>query len=125
MKALSLATSVYKGRTNAGYYPDHGQILLRVHYDKKSRLVLGAQAVGDKGVDKRIDVIATAIMGKMTVDDLAALELVYSPAYSSPKDPVNMVGYKANSIMKALCIRVIVPIESLWIERLLYLIEMF
>lgn len=94
-EGINFGTSVYKGRTNAGYYPDHGQILLRVHYDQKSRLILGAQAVGDKGVDKRIDVIATAIMGKMTIDDLAALELVYSPAYSSPKDPVNMVGYKA------------------------------
>ena len=80
-----MAHAVYEGRTNAGYYPDHGQILLRVHYDQKSRLILGAQAVGDKGVDKRIDVIATAIMGKMTVDEFAALELSYSPAYSSPK----------------------------------------
>ncbi|HJF33547.1 MAG TPA: CoA-disulfide reductase [Sporosarcina psychrophila] len=94
-EGIEFATAVYEGRTNAGYYPDHGHILLRVHYAKKSRLVLGAQAVGDKGVDKRIDVIATAIMGKMTVDDLAALELAYSPAYSSPKDPVNMIGYKA------------------------------
>ncbi|MER2088574.1 MAG: FAD-dependent oxidoreductase [Sporosarcina sp.] len=94
-EGIEFDTSVYEGRTNAGYYPDHGQILLRVHYDRESRLVLGAQAVGDKGIDKRIDVIATAIMGKMTIDDLAALELCYSPAYSSPKDPVNMVGYKA------------------------------
>jgi CoA-disulfide reductase len=92
---IEFDTSVYRGRTNAGYYPDHGQILLIVHYDRKSRLVLGAQAVGDKGVDKRIDVIATAILGRMTVDDLASLELGYSPPYSSPKDPINMVGYKA------------------------------
>lgn len=88
-------TSVYEGRTNAGYYPEHGRIHLRVHYEPESRRILGAQAVGNKGVDKRIDVIATAIMGKMTIDDLAALELSYSPPYSSPKDPVNMIGYKA------------------------------
>lgn len=94
-EGIKFGTAVYEGRTNAGYYPDHGRILLRVHYDEQSRLILGAQAVGDKGVDKRIDVIATAIMGKMTVDDLAALELGYSPPYSSPKDPVNMIGYKA------------------------------
>lgn len=94
-EGIEFDTVTHNGRTNAGYYPDHGTILLRVHYDRHSRLILGAQAVGDKGVDKRIDVIATAIMGKMTVDDLSALELSYSPAYSSPKDPVNMIGYKA------------------------------
>lgn len=88
-------TTTHQGRTNAGYYPDSGTILLRVHYDEDTRKILGAQAVGNKGVDKRIDVIATAIMGNMTVDDLAALELSYSPPYSSPKDPVNMAGYKA------------------------------
>ena len=94
-EGIDFETVTYKGRTNAGYYPDHGTIELRVHYDRNSRLLLGGQAVGDKGVDKRIDVIATAIMGNMTVDDLAALELSYSPPYSSPKDPVNMLGYKA------------------------------
>lgn len=94
-EGIEFETVTYKGRTNAGYYPDHGTIELRVHYDSNSRLLLGGQAVGDKGVDKRIDVIATAIMGNMTIDDLAALELSYSPPYSSPKDPVNMLGYKA------------------------------
>lgn len=94
-EGVAFDTAIYEGRTNAGYYPDHGQIHLRVHYDRATRRILGAQAVGDKGVDKRIDVIATAIMGRMTVDDLAALELCYSPPYSSPKDPVNMIGYQA------------------------------
>ena len=94
-EGINFDTAVYEGRTNAGYYPDHGQIHLRVHYERDSRRILGAQAVGDKGVDKRIDVIATAIMGGMTADQLAALELSYSPAYSSPKDPVNKIGYKA------------------------------
>ncbi|WP_249336574.1 CoA-disulfide reductase [Sporosarcina sp. Marseille-Q4063] len=94
-EGIEFETVTYQGRTNAGYYPDHGTIDLRVHYDRNSRLLLGGQAVGDKGVDKRIDVIATAMMGNMTVDDLAALELSYSPPYSSPKDPVNMLGYKA------------------------------
>ena len=94
-EGIAFKTVYHEGRSNAGYYPDHGTINLRVHYDSESRLIFGAQAVGDKGVDKRIDVIATAIMGKMTVDDLSALELGYSPPYSSPKDPVNMLGYKA------------------------------
>lgn len=94
-EGIAFKTVTHSGRTNASYYPDHGTILLRVHYDRESRLILGGQAVGDKGVDKRIDIIATAIMGKMTVDDLSALELSYSPPYSSPKDPINMLGYKA------------------------------
>ena len=94
-EGFNYATTVYEGRTNAGYYPNSGTMLLRVHYDRDTRNILGAQAVGNKGIDKRIDVLATAMMGKMTVDDLAALELSYSPPYSSPKDPINMAGYMA------------------------------
>lgn len=82
-------------KSNAGYYPDHAEIFLKIHYDSTTRKVLGAQAVGGKGVDKRIDVLATSIYAGLTMDDLQALELAYSPPYSSPKDPVNMVGYRA------------------------------
>lgn len=92
---IDYRTVVHQGRTNAGYYPDHGTIYMRVHYHPETRQILGAQAVGDKGIDKRMDVIVTAMMGKLTVDDLGALELSYSPPYSSPKDPINMIGYKA------------------------------
>ncbi|MHA6258443.1 CoA-disulfide reductase [Sporosarcina sp. CAU 1771] len=94
-EGISFKTVEHRGRSNAGYYPDHGTLYLRVHYDSETRQILGAQGVGDKGVDKRIDILTTAIMGKMTVDDLSALELAYSPPFSSPKDPVNMLGYKA------------------------------
>lgn len=94
-EGISFKTVEHRGNSNASYYPDLGTMYLRVHYDSETRLILGAQAVGDKGVDKRIDVLTTAMMGKMTVDDLSALELAYSPPYSSPKDPVNMLGYKA------------------------------
>lgn len=92
---LNFETVTHSGKTNAGYYPVHGTISLRVHYDPETRRILGAQAVGDRGVDKRMDVIVTAMMGNLTVDDLSALELSYSPPYSSPKDPINMLGYKA------------------------------
>jgi len=84
-----------KSLSNAGYYPDHAKIFLKIHYDTSSRKVLGAQVVGGKGVDKRIDVLATAIYAGLTVDDLQALELAYAPPYSAPKDPINMVGYRA------------------------------
>ncbi|MFD1929159.1 CoA-disulfide reductase [Sporosarcina siberiensis] len=94
-EGISFKTVTHDGRSNAGYYPDHGTLHLRVHYDSETRRILGAQGVGDKGVNKRIDILATAMMGNITVDDLSALELAYSPPYSSPKDPINMLGYKA------------------------------
>ncbi|AYC28998.1 CoA-disulfide reductase [Paenisporosarcina cavernae] len=81
-------------KSNAGYYP-HGDLLLVVHYHEKTHKIIGAQVIGEKGADKRIDVLSTAIYAGLTVDDLEELELAYSPPYSSPKDPVNMIGYKA------------------------------
>jgi hypothetical protein len=62
--------------------------------------VLGAQIVGEDGVDKRIDVLATAIFGRMTVYDLEELELAYAPPYSSAKDPVNIAGFVASNLLK-------------------------
>lgn len=94
-KGLPAKTVTHTGNSNAGYYPDHEKLTLKVHYNPSTRQILGAQCVGGKGVDKRIDVIATAIHGGLTVDDLQALELCYAPPFSSPKDPVNMIGYKA------------------------------
>ena len=92
---ISFETIVQKTKSNAGYYPDHAELYLVIHFDPATRKVLGAQAVGGKGVDKRIDVLSTAIYAGLTMDDLQALELAYAPPYSSPKDPVNMVGYRA------------------------------
>lgn len=89
-------SQLHTGNSNAGYYPDHGKLKLKVHYDPNTREIFGAQCLGTKGVDKRIDVIATAMYAGLTVDDLQALELCYAPPYSSPKDPVNMAGYKAD-----------------------------
>ncbi|ANU10328.1 multifunctional NAD(FAD)-dependent oxidoreductase/hodanese domain-/SirA-like redox domain/Peroxiredoxin domain-containing protein [Planococcus antarcticus DSM 14505] len=94
-KNLAFATVTHTGNSNAGYYPEHAKLTLKVHYDPQTRKILGAQCIGGKGVDKRIDVIVTAIYGGLTIDDLQALELCYAPPYSSPKDPINMVGYKA------------------------------
>lgn len=98
LRALEIpsVSVIHNGNSNAGYYPDHGKLKLKVHYDPVSRKIFGAQCIGTKGVDKRIDVIATAIYAGLTVDDLQALELCYAPPYSSPKDPVNMAGYKAD-----------------------------
>lgn len=90
--------SIVTRGSNAGYYPGSKTIVLKVIFDKNGK-VLGAQAVGEKGVEKRIDVIATAIRFGATVDDLMELELAYAPPYSSAKDPVNMAAYVANNIL--------------------------
>ena len=86
--------------SHAGYYPDAAPIALKLIFDKETGKIYGAQAVGADGVDKRIDVIATAIRGGLTVEDLTNLELSYAPPYSSAKDPVNMAGYVATNIME-------------------------
>ncbi|GAB3807835.1 CoA-disulfide reductase [Virgibacillus kimchii] len=84
-----------EARSHAGYYPGSDKLWLKVLFDEKSGLIYGGQAVGFEGVDKRLAVLATAIHAKMTVADLPELELAYAPPYSSPKDPINVLGYKA------------------------------
>lgn len=88
--------------SHAGYYPGAFQISLKLLFDPKTGTILGAQAVGKDGVDKRIDVIATAIKGGLTVFDLPDLELAYAPPFSSAKDPVNIAGYAASNIIAGL-----------------------
>ncbi|MCA0174245.1 CoA-disulfide reductase [Bacillus sp. RAR_GA_16] len=88
--------------SHAGYYPDASAIALKLIFDKETGKIFGAQAVGKDGVDKRIDVIATAIKGGLTVLDLPDLELAYAPPYSSAKDPVNMAGYVASNIVEGM-----------------------
>lgn len=86
--------------SHAGYYPESSSIAFKLIFDKESGQIYGAQAIGRGGVDKRIDVIATAIKGNLTVEDITNLELSYAPPYSSAKDPVNMAGYVAVNIVE-------------------------
>ena len=85
--------------SHAGYYPGAEPIAMKVLFAPDSGKLLGAQAVGHDGVDKRIDVFATAIKGNMTVQDLAELELAYAPPFGSAKDPVNMAGMAAQNVL--------------------------
>ncbi len=78
--------------SHATYYPGAGSMTMKVLFEKKTGKILGAQIVGFAGVDKRIDVLATAIRAKMTAFDLTELDLAYAPPYSSAKDPGNMAG---------------------------------
>ena len=85
--------------SHAGYYPGAERISLKLLFDPKTGQILGAQGIGGTGTDKRIDVLATAITGGITADELAALELAYAPPYGSAKDPINQIGYVAENIM--------------------------
>jgi rhodanese-related sulfurtransferase len=75
---------------------------LKLIFEPKTGEILGAQGVGIEGVDKRIDVIATAIRGDITAPELADLELAYAPPFGSAKDPVNMLGYMAENVISGL-----------------------
>jgi NADPH-dependent 2,4-dienoyl-CoA reductase/sulfur reductase-like enzyme/peroxiredoxin family protein/rhodanese-related sulfurtransferase/TusA-related sulfurtransferase len=88
--------------SNASYYPGGLPMSIKLLFSPENGKILGAQAVGFDGVDKRIDVIATVIRFGGTVYDLTRLELCYAPPFSSAKDPVNMAGYTAENIMKGL-----------------------
>ncbi len=87
---------------HAGYYPGARQMALKVLIDSTTGEILGAQGVGKDGVDKRIDVLATAIRGDITAPELADLELAYAPPFGSAKDPVNMLGYIAENVLTGL-----------------------
>ena len=83
---------------HAGYYPGASAMSIKVLFDPITGLILGAQAVGEAGVDKRIDVIATAIKGGLTINDLMDLELTYAPQFGSAKDAINQAGYLGNNV---------------------------
>jgi len=92
--------------SHAGYYPGAKQMSLKLLFDPKGGGILGAQAVGADGIDKRIDVLAVAMRAHMTVHDLKDLELSYAPPYGSAKDPVNYAGFVASNVLAgdvALC----------------------
>jgi NADPH-dependent 2,4-dienoyl-CoA reductase/sulfur reductase-like enzyme/rhodanese-related sulfurtransferase len=104
LKATGRAYHVIHAHPNshAGYYPDAKQMTLKLIFDPLTGEILGAQGVGIDGVDKRIDVISTAIRGGIKAQELADLELAYAPPFGSAKDPVNMLGYIAENVLSGL-----------------------
>ncbi len=90
------AVVVHKA-SHTAYYPGSEKVSLMLVYEKSSGTVLGAQAAGRVGVDKRIDVIATAIAGGLTLEDLAELDFAYAPPFDSPNGPVNMAAFTAEN----------------------------
>ena len=91
-------TYIYSG-SHASYYPDANNMSIKALWDKKTRKLLGAQIVGLDGVDKRMDVLATAIRFGAKITDLTALELCYAPPFGSAKDPVNMLGFVGENVV--------------------------
>jgi rhodanese-related sulfurtransferase len=78
---------------HAAYYPGSTMVALKIVYDRKTSKLLGGQAYGKSGIEKRIDVLATALQGKMTLEDLSELDLSYAPPYNSANDPVNIAAF--------------------------------
>lgn len=99
---LSFEVIHVSGKDHASYYPEATDILLKLIFHPETGEIYGAQGVGAKGVDKRIDILATAIKGHLTIFDLPELELTYAPPFGSAKDPVNMLGYAAMNIAEGL-----------------------
>ena len=88
--------------SHAGYYPGARPLTMKVVFEKGTFRLLGAQIVGAEGVDKRLDVLATAIQAGITADGLKDLDLAYAPPYSSAKDPVNMAGFMAENLKEGI-----------------------
>ncbi|MEG1486177.1 FAD-dependent oxidoreductase [Lactococcus sp.] len=101
LQSLNLKHKIVHVMANnhAGYYPGATSIVLKLIFEPESGEIFGAQALGKEGVDKRIDILSTAIKAKLTVFDLPELEFTYAPPFGSAKDPVNMAGYAAMNII--------------------------
>jgi NADPH-dependent 2,4-dienoyl-CoA reductase/sulfur reductase-like enzyme/rhodanese-related sulfurtransferase len=101
-EGIPYKTTVVNDYHHASYYPDAVPLSIKLIWSPENDRILGAQAVGVEGVDKRIDVLATAILGKLTIDQLSHMELAYAPPFGSAKDPVNLAGFSAGNIRDGL-----------------------
>ena len=99
---LDVDTVILSPMSHASYYPGGKVMTMKVVFEKETYRLLGAQIVGYEGVDKRIDVLATAIHAGMKATELKDLDLAYAPPYSSAKDPVNMAGFMIDNISKGI-----------------------
>lgn len=98
-KGINFRSTFIITGTTPSFYPNQKDLLLEIYYEPAGRL-LGAEMLGEFGVDKRVDVLATAIYAKLTIHDLPNLDLAYAPPFSPAKDPVIVAGYVAENSMK-------------------------
>ncbi len=108
---LNVQTAYVTGGSHAGYYPGARPMQIKLVYEQPTGRVLGAQIVGGDGVDKRIDVIATAIHFGGTIDDLASLDLAYAPQFSSARDPVHIAAFAAQNQLRGIT-QAVAPMET-------------
>jgi NADPH-dependent 2,4-dienoyl-CoA reductase/sulfur reductase-like enzyme/rhodanese-related sulfurtransferase len=113
-KRLKLAGIPYQTVTvnaasHASYYPGSETVTLKILWSPESGRLLGAQAVGKDGIDKRLDIIATALRGNLTIEDLVHLELAYAPPFGSAKDVVNIAGFAATNMRDGM----LLPVDTL------------
>ncbi len=108
-EGVSYQAVTVNGSSHASYFPGAETITFKLLWNPETGHVLGAQASGKDGVDKRLDVIATALRGRLTIDDLAHLELAYAPPFGNAKDVINVAGFAAGNIRDGL----LVPVEEL------------
>ncbi|NLG15755.1 MAG: FAD-dependent oxidoreductase [Fibrobacter sp.] len=101
-KGIPYLKSYTHSASHASYYPGATPVSIKLLFSPEDGRVLGAQAMGNDGVDKRIDVLSIAVRHKLTVNDLTELELAYAPPYGSAKDPVNIAGFTAQNILSGL-----------------------
>jgi NADPH-dependent 2,4-dienoyl-CoA reductase/sulfur reductase-like enzyme/rhodanese-related sulfurtransferase len=97
---FSFFTSLTRDHSHAHYYPGATPVMIKLVVEEGTGRLLGAQVLGENGIDKRVDVFATAIAGKMTVNDLENLDLAYAPPFGSANDPVNTAGFVAGHIAR-------------------------
>jgi rhodanese-related sulfurtransferase len=96
-----------------GFYPEPKDIFMQIYYGKHDKKLLGAEVFGEKGVDKRIDVLSTAIYAKLSVADLHALDLAYAPPFSPAKDPVVVAGFVSESKQK----HQLTEVDAAWLRE--------
>src|SRR5699024_3599139 len=99
---LDYAVVHSSGSDHASYYPGATTVRLKLIFNRKTGEIYGAQGIGQKGIDKRIDILATAIKGGLTAFDLPELEFTYAPPFGSAKDPINMLGYQAINLIEGI-----------------------
>ncbi|UII28953.1 FAD-dependent oxidoreductase [Fulvivirga maritima] len=99
-RGVPFESSMIIAGTTPGFYPDPKDIFLEIYYAPDTGVLLGAEMIGEKGVDKRVDVLSTAIYAKLTIHDLPRLDLAYAPPFSPAKDPVVVMGYVAENSLK-------------------------
>lgn len=109
MTGTTYETVTVNGPSHASYFPGAETITLKLLWSPDDGRVLGAEAVGIDGVDKRLDVLATAIRGRMTIDDLVHLEFAYAPPFGSAKDVINVAGFAATNMRDGM----LVPVQTL------------